>query len=76
VEAGKGCGGVSARHRVAQAITKLEQANADWEHQTWQDKQQAYFVFKSERSAQLMREALWLMFKSNRRTLIQQGRKP
>jgi len=67
---------MSARHRVKQAVVKLEESGANWAYETWTDGKTAYFSFESDRSAALISEALRNIFKSTRRQLIHNGRKP
>lgn len=68
---------MSTKHRVTQAITKLQsEPDASWAYETWSDGKTATFAFESARSAELISEALRHMFKSIRPALIHNGRKP
>ncbi|UYL88333.1 hypothetical protein SEA_EVEPICKLES_46 [Arthrobacter phage EvePickles] len=67
---------MSARHRARQAVAKLTEHGDNWAYETWTDGKTAYFAFESERSAQLVTEALRHLFKSTRPQLIHNGRKP
>jgi DNA polymerase IIIc chi subunit len=67
---------MSTKTRVAQAMKKLDRPGLDWTHKSWESGGELYISLESERSAQLLSEALWMIFKSQRRQLIHNGRKP
>jgi hypothetical protein len=67
---------MSTKTRVAQALKKLNKPDLNWNHESWEGNGELYISMESERSAQLLREALWMIFKSQRRQLIHKGRKP
>lgn len=68
---------MSVKHRVKQAVVKLEQDPAqNWAYETWTDGSTAYFAFESSRSADLVQEALRSMFKSLFPAKLHNGRKP
>jgi hypothetical protein len=67
---------MSAKHRMAQIVVKLTEQGGNWAYETWSDGTNTHFLFESARSAQLIRESLLHLFKSSRRQLIHNGRKP
>ena len=66
---------MSVKHRAVQAVLKMNEPGANWAYETWSDGKTAYFAFESDRSAQLVSEALRHIFKSLRKPLIHNGRK-
>jgi hypothetical protein len=67
---------MSLKHRVKQAVVKLEQdPSQNWAYETWSTDTMAYFSFESTRSAQLVSEALRQIFKSQFKQPIHNGRK-
>lgn len=67
---------MSTKTRVAEAMKKLDRPELDWGHKSWESDGQLYICLESDKAAQLLGEALWLIFKSQRRQLIHKGRKP
>lgn len=68
---------MSAKHRVRKAIVKLaKEPDQSWAYETFQTGNTVVFAFESQRSADLIAEALRYMFKSSRPVLIHNGRKP
>lgn len=63
---------MSARHRVTLALSKAD-PNASYAHETFTSGNTAYFVFEQNRSAEIVREMLRILFK--RKPLIHNGRK-
>lgn len=67
---------MSTKTRVAQAMKQLDQPDLNWSHQSYEGNGELYITMESDRAAQLLRQALWLIFKSQRRQLIHKGKKP
>lgn len=67
---------MSIKHRVTQAVVKMDRDGQNWAYETWSDGTTAYFSFEDSRSAELLSWALRHMFKSLRPPLIHNGHKP
>jgi len=64
---------MSTRHRVALALSKADPRES-YAYEMFTTGNTAYFVFEQDRSAQIVKEMLRLMFK--RKPLIHKGSKP
>jgi hypothetical protein len=68
---------MSRWHRLRRGVDMLNKdPDANWNYYSYRDDRQTYFVFEDERTAQVVRDAIWLMFRANRKPLIHNGRKP
>lgn len=64
---------MSIKHRVALALSRAD-PKASYAYETFSTSNTVHFVFEQDRSAQIVKEMLRLMFK--RKALIHNGRKP
>lgn len=68
---------MATRHRVKEAFRLAASREIDnWAAEQIETPGHAYFVFEDPRAAQVLIEALSLIFKSNRKQVIHNGRKP
>ena len=68
---------MATRHRVKEAFRLLTSRQiGNWGWKQIETPGQVYFIFEDPRAAKAITEALALIFKSNRKQLIHNGRKP